>query len=1523
MRTNCLPMSPITPSFDPFFFLLLLLLFSCSLDGPLTNKTKQHACTKKKKVKIIGLQFHSTILQLQDDVGAEGELRMGNPLPIPCHRTLLRAKQRQASSLLFLFLFSVNRTSRSYCAKFVCNTFWIYSIYQRSFASIAHPHSGTLSFASHPGVTRPSIQYHFQQQHQIGPLLADRSGSAGINFGVALSPRATPSVLSHGQQEHISDAPDNGRSGSLLSRSPSSAPSVKTPSSPRPSTSSPLSAQPRVSLSLSTPSSPIQSSFSSPELPKLSSSSSFASLHEAHERNTTPVSTATLGASLNTDQSAKSLLSPDKGTLPLSVDTTALPPTVPKSNSSLYIRQNTKSIPAGGVHQKYPQSRHSPQQRPQKTNSSLSTLANIDHNGKFTYPQIGEGVIDPTNDTSMMSINVRYVSKDLWVRVEVPKDSPVHRARDLILERCQYIITPPSAPSSLTGTSIADEDATRMLGKEEVASIQGQKIDEFDQKEVSRSGTVTTTKVVSQTVGKMPLTRPRSKSARATVTSNDTPLCHMDQSPEESSLKINNSKNSNDNARHSCTSLDSEGSKLTGAATLMERLGMFEDSIHGFGDELARCNYAKVIASQKPPNYHKKNDGITGPSNQQRANQPIHQSKAQQLRRLLSNSSIQSEESNIHGTKPPDHVSRDASTPNRISGWTHLRDRHNSYPGKNIERSVASQDDMLVECTKHRQSEASKVDYETWKHSFGLFWVAAGHWLDDSRTISSYKLNSQDLLELQLRNHYIELPPPGGNLSYYDHYAEGTLFKLSKKSRPASVLTNHGGREPTGVWKERWVVLQGSKLLIYHKRKDSNKKIIELPLPLNITTKTLPPNSRHLFKNLTSSATNMSTTMIALNIPPGPELCFRGPNEHEINHWTRIFNSLNNEASPLNLPMYIQGTEPMSLNSNSNQLESSSTLPSIFSGYPSERKRNHTINNGISFSHATATMPSIDPVLISNAAAAISNLNGGGSNNPSRALNSHYRNMSHSNHVDGRDSNSASPHHHSVLPGACAAPSSSIKEDIRRRAITEPNRPRSMNSQVTFQYQPARARGLDTDNSGSLRTLDVTNTPEIPFQLTSPSDGKKRRPILGTEYLDNASQILLATSSARSSTAPLYSGYIWIYLPDAMNENNSASHETEEESIKTPDQPSVHVNGRMSNPPLPALPLPSALPSSSAPSSRDSKRSKIDDEEVEVGHLNDRSGRYVKCFAAISDQGHFQWVEVKKQTSLENAERELKAQLRTGSSSLSRRVSYSIDLRYSQRDLSASHLQQGCPSAGFGRAPEPEPLSKSPHEAPRRPPIPTAVQVSMAERIHMYFFCIKIPPSVLKGALSNIAVETSPSPPSQHTSTPLSSSPLPDSSTAASATNNTTKVANKIRHRFSSSLSTLTTSAALPPLPGMKSQSLSGSISKSGFKNMAWSSMTSPQDKEPSVAQAQPKQLSLHPVSSAPQSSGDNVDPARSITHKDSMASFSSTHHSTAAYQQQPWPTTPTMESESTAQGHADRGQIWGLLNQSSHYQRP
>jgi len=94
-------------------------------------------------------------------------------------------------------------------------------------------------------------------------------------------------------------------------------------------------------------------------------------------------------------------------------------------------------------------------------------------------------------------------------------------------------------------------------------------------------------------------------------------------------------------------------------------------------------------------------------------------------------------------------------------------------------------------------------------------------------------LQPQCVIELQLKCHYIHLPRmvreddiclqsgSGSDsriLNYFDHYAEGILFKKSKKAMSALSTTADRERESKD-WKERWVVLQGNRLMIYHKRK--------------------------------------------------------------------------------------------------------------------------------------------------------------------------------------------------------------------------------------------------------------------------------------------------------------------------------------------------------------------------------------------------------------------------------------------------------------------------------------------------------------------------------------------------------------------------------------------------------------------------------------------------------------------------------------------------------------------------------
>ncbi|KAF9300234.1 hypothetical protein BGZ74_008111 [Mortierella antarctica] len=456
----------------------------------------------------------------------------------------------------------------------------------------------------------------------------------------------------------------------------------------------------------STPTSPVKSSFSSPSLPRLPSSSTFASYHESSIQNP------------SASEDPRPSLLPN----PLAVDTT--PPNPPSG----YTRTYTKSFSVGTPH--HP-SQFQPQVRRIKT--SLSALASLDpsHLANRNY--------DPNADTKLIAIRVRYVSKDLWIRIDIPRNVPVHQARDLILKKCQLTLAPPSAPSSLAETSLQDAPTPTGLN---FPDIDAPSLDIF-------SGTDTNT-----------------ESQRA---------------PED-----------------------------------------------------------KLLAPD--PN------------------------------RTPTNKAARKANGSIQTSRSDNSISKSLKS-NNSSGQS----------GKHFERELPALSDIMADCPDDGPpaSESMKKECESWRASFGLFWVANGHWLDDSRLMNSYSLEPHDLLELQLRNHYIQLPPPGGHLNYSDHYAEGVLFKLSKKSRPSLLTSN--GKDSTGVWKERWVVLQGTKLLIYHKRKDTTKKTIQLPTPLQMVTRVLPPNSRHQYKFTMSTAAPMSSTLIALDMSPdpnAPKLCFRGASEN-------------------------------------------------------------------------------------------------------------------------------------------------------------------------------------------------------------------------------------------------------------------------------------------------------------------------------------------------------------------------------------------------------------------------------------------------------------------------------------------------------------------------------------------------------------------------------------------------------------------------------------------------------------------
>ncbi|KAF9435557.1 hypothetical protein BGZ76_006054, partial [Entomortierella beljakovae] len=1162
-----------------------------------------------------------------------------------------------------------------------------------------------------------------------------------------------------------------------------------------------------LSASLSIPSSPIKSSFSSPQLPRIPSDSTIESIQDQEDQHQS--------LSQGKDQFRSSLSSSsssDKIAQNLSISTMTPPTTAKGNNGTPYARHYSRSLSAGVLYQQHQQQHnqqphHSPQPHTRRNKTSLSALANIDHNGKFVHPHFNSfNNVDPKDDTSTISLNIRFVSKGLWVRVDIPRNSSVQVARDLVLEKCQLTMTPPSAPSSVADT-VGDDDAVSTVTTKHAdenrqyhqqqqnpymhSELGYDNVDEqaaqlMENKNVDNSNTNNINNAGHPDPDKTPTPARRSRSRSVNKNKGDFPTSHSDNSITDT-LK-SNGKGEKD-VRHSHSSLNDIDFQRKHADTLVSRLDIFHNSLNGFGDEVSQNNYVKVITSQSPYPQGNSHGNEKVPGGTSQPNNPG--STRAQIKRLWSNNSNNSTTSeDQQGTSPPDRVVRDSSSGTgrlgNLPGW--------GWGG----RSNDSNDnpDILLNCPKHgssHQNDISMKDCEAWKSFFGLFWVASGHWLDESRTINSYSIKPLDVLELQLRNHYIQLPPAGSNLDYFDHYAEGVLYKLSKKNRP------------------------------------------------------------------------------------------------DINHWERIFTSLNS-LPPLSSP-YLGGFGSPNLGSD----ENSASLANTLSGYPSERKRNHTITNAYNISSA-ATVPAINPVLISNAKAAISSITGGRNSanaSPPTSLDSHYKSMNQnggfSSHKPG--DRETSPQYHPVVSG-------SSKDDVRRRAITEPNRFRLLSPSQATQQQHHHGNSKNSSKPSTLRlnaeaqpSLDCSNHSEFPFQLDSPP-GRKRRPVLGTEYLDNASQILLASSSARSSTAPLYSGYIWIYLPyvDTSTPQSVRRREIQKElDVRTLEVNEVGRRGSTESAESnkghtllasPISPLNLSRSTSSESTSADKKFGE--------------SGRYVKCFALISDQGHFQWVQVKKQNNQELSDQELQSRIKGTSSPTSFRSSYGVQLKPSR---GTTNIDSGAALEDVMGSPS-ERKQSSPSVNVHRP-CDESVQVSMMESVNMYFFCVKISADTIKDVLLDVNnVETTSA--SLQQFSPLSTSPYsigagiaplvsgsetnllsPQSQLspgAAFAATGVGKAASKIRHRLSSSLSTLATSATAaskPPLPGhsTKHQSMSGSISKG--KNMTWPSISpsSTLDAESSQDHSQYGKLSMPERAVTIPPTGPSAS-TRSVTNKSSYASL-------------------------------------------------
>ncbi|KAG0009724.1 hypothetical protein BGZ80_002126 [Entomortierella chlamydospora] len=986
-------------------------------------------------------------------------------------------------------------------------------------------------------------------------------------------------------------------------------------------------------------------------------------------------------------------------------------------------------------------------------------------------------VSDPKIDaTSVIPIHVRYVPKDLWVQVDLPKDIPVHKARDLILSKCRLTCMPPQALSTPTAFS----EQTSFKGNDFERATATCSSPEEEAPPIPRRRNISLNSRVS----------PRSSTAFETSNLLAPAHCVDGRSTPASSLgSLQPNRYSvfeDDESFNDQESTDDDEAELRAEALMVDSMFPQTPSLrNSLQSSIFSSTESVGLHGTQSPRQSQQDQGLQrvqhrsskssvsacsiGSGNQNYCDQqqyaPLTQ---QQLKKLISY--------NGGFGSAGDRRSNDSSSGrfNSILGWSAYRSRQSSGSTRQMVREALDHGGKLLDCLVYEEEESfcetKKNECTAWKACFGLFWHAAGHWLDDSRLVSSYHLQPHCLLELQLRNDYIQLPPQGTGLNYYDHYAEGVLYKKSKKNRQVSNLTSQGIKDSMGFWKARWVVLQGNKLFIYHKRKDTTKKSIELLPPLTVTTTAIPHNPHQSLKSA-SSAMSMSTNMISLTLsqdPNTPEICFRATSETELNNWTRIFNSLNfaplcgvplplysNSLMtspvikpchvppplpplPLDLPPAPMSTlPPVPMRRHERHQSYAATVNGNFEAaglrkgdmpvYPTERKRCHTTQGVLSQSR----LPSINPVLISNAAAALSNLNQGSevsnesesngcsnvngllkkSRSASMRMGGHMtpkrdrlRTMSHSSTSTyvGSLFNGAlnqPPHHSLSRNGSTSSGHRNQYQGIglqddghviqqRRRTLTEPGnapqivRTRSMNSHRGSQQTLLRDYlQRSKDNLSDIASVPDSQPPETKeFQMPSEPE----------------CQALLNSSNKRSSASPLYSGYIWMYIPNTQQPSSTLP--SSKNGYSTPSMSSVSMSKSSSCSSLAQL-----------YTSAGSKASNI--------CITKASGRYVKCFVVINSLGQFQWVEVNTELGQDSEEQKE----RTAN------VSYGIQLNPNFTPIQA---KPGVSAVSSRRSSFSEqPILTGPAKG--------VVQVAMAHKLRLYFFCIKISIS----SLSEVIIE--------------------------------------------------------------------------------------------------------------------------------------------------------------------------------------
>ncbi|KAG0317144.1 hypothetical protein BGZ99_006458 [Dissophora globulifera] len=1021
---------------------------------------------------------------------------------------------------------------------------------------------------------------------------------------------------------------------------------------------------------------------------------------------------------------------------------------------------------------------------------------------------------DPKIDTagaSVIPIHVRYVTKDFWVQVDIPLDMPVHEARDLILAKCR-LTSPPSqvlhstpppplplstlAPSLLPSSTVSEVTLTnpgrfKRSSQEQTPvfwnnSDQRQDIDNRSRKgghhylDADSSSTFEGSSVRTDVSDNNNLTPFRGRRLAYGGVGGDDESFNDQESIGDDEAELQ---------AEELITMAEDDVFLLQPQTPQTRSRVSSGSCTLSDSSLQELHTVGIMSPARSSREGSQHSPWSSDTSEHE-NTVLNQ---EQLNRLISYSSLHKGSSgNSYGSPLGDGRggagSKDlggAMRFSRMSSWTRSRqnsDHHTRYMGREVLDHGGVLEDSLGGGTEPK-TEPRKSECMAWKACFGLFWLAAGHWLDDSRLVSSYQLQPHCLLELQLRNNYIQLPPPGTSLSYYDHYAEGVLYKMSKKSSAK-----------TGTWKERWVVLQGTKLFLYHKRKDTTKKAIELGMPLSVVTTVLPHTPRQGFKlACSSSPLPISTTILTLTIssdPAAPKVCFRATSESELSHWARIFSSLNfmplqapppppppplfdrncmtgSPVAPLIYvppplpPLPLEQPPPLPLTTalptSRRDRHHSYTTTSRFAETglnfsKPERKRCHTIQGAAAipaYSNITnSTWSAINPVLISNAAVALSNLsqhtdessdlaedimrwrrtdNAGNSNSCSDGT-SILRRDGHDITANARNSQ----HHHSLSRHV------SLSSGYRRFAM-EAERRQRMTSDLDGQphqlkNQPlVRMRSLGSQRGSYQPLIRDRHQPTKAIASTEPVSESTSIPHTNTSEnnqgllnLDPSSQALLRSSLEKSSAPLLYSGYVWLYIPNTPSSTSLSSSQSSCQKRMDHGGPSGSLTSSRE-----ATPLMSKSNSSTSISMNlrpTMKKSTPSGNRAANISITKASGRYVKCYVAINALGQFQWVEAKKDGQQQQ--------------------------RQQHQEEESGECQDATPSPHFGI----QLNAKSSAEIDgeffdgAHPAVPTKlndknimtkkittpiVQASVAYKLRLYFFCIRISLS----ALSEVAHE--------------------------------------------------------------------------------------------------------------------------------------------------------------------------------------